>query len=372
MKKILFTTLFTLLVVNMNAQTENKKGMNTLAEEYLKKSVGTLIIDNPDEVTVKKIEKGYSIKAKGFYNGHAYDIKFTHQTEPLQFITIESNGINGNEESEIVFKDAERIEFSKIPGRNETVIKKEGNDSYSYRILLQGMAEKTKTVYTERDTSWDFEVPFVNIQKKSNSEKKIKKRVRFIVDPTFGFGLLGATAQGEGVDLSFSNGSYEFIIDGIAGIEYRTSRNSNIGLIFGVDWRNYRMVGDRMFTKESDKIIIKEYPTGANIDFSRIQIFSLTLSLEYEYKFSKYLGFSIGSIVNFNTGGNTKTRWSVEGEAFKERLYNIHQQPVTIDFKAEIFSKFIGLYFKYSPCDVLVQQHGPGFRSMSAGLLIGF
>jgi hypothetical protein len=151
-----------------------------------------------------------------------------------------------------------------------------------------------------------------------------------------------------------------------------TTRNSHIGLTFGLDWRNYKMIGNSRWMKDGDKTFITGYPDGADIDYSRLRTLSLTLSFMYGYNFNRYVNMKIGPVVSFNTRGRIKTRFALEGELVKEKLKDINITPVTVDFKAELNFRFVGLYFKYSPCNVLNSDFGPGFKPMSAGLLFGF
>ena len=267
---------------------------------------------------------------------------------------------------ETIFVSPQKVTVSK--GSTTTIRITGMNDGaeYSYSISPSECDGDTRSVYKETDANWDFTIPFVN------SKKTEQARGRFIIDPTFGFGLLSATEQGAGVDLPFGNASFEYALDNIVGLEYRTTRNSHIGLTFGLNWRNFRMIGSNRFMKDGDNILITGYPDGADIDYSRIRTFDLTLSFMYGYKFNKYISMRIGPVVNFNTGGNIKTRYSLNGESFKEKQKEINIAPVTVDLKAELNFRFVGLYFKYSPCNVLNTDFGPEFKSMSAGLLFSF
>jgi hypothetical protein len=237
---------------------------------------------------------------------------------------------------------------------------------YTYNITRD---EETKSVYKETDTSWDFTIPFVNIKE---TEQTMHKRGRFVVDPTFGFGLIGVTQESADVALPFGNGSFEYILDRIVGFEYRATRKSHVGVTFGLDWRNYKMIGNSRWMKDGDKTFITGYPDGADIDYSRLRTLSLTLSFMYGYKFNRHINMQLGPVVSFNTRGNIKTCYSLNGESFKEKEKNINIVPVTVDFRAELNFRFVGLYFKYSPCNVLNSDFGPGFKPMSAGLLFGF
>lgn len=237
---------------------------------------------------------------------------------------------------------------------------------YTYDIT-QG--ENSKALYKETDTDWDFNIPFVNIKETTQT---VHRGGRLVIDPTFGFGLIGVTQEGTDVALPFGNGSFEYILDRIVGFEYRATRKSHVGVTFGLDWRNYKMIGYSRWVKEGDKTLITGYPDGADIDYSRLRTLSLTLSFMYGYKFNRHINMQLGPVVSFNTRGNIKTCYSLNGESFKEKEKNINIVPVTVDFRAELNFSFVGLYFKYSPCNVLDNAFGPAFKPMSAGLHFGF
>ena len=237
---------------------------------------------------------------------------------------------------------------------------------YTYDIT-QG--ENSKALYKETDTDWDFNIPFVNIKETTQT---VHRGGRLVIDPTFGFGLIGVTQEGTDVALPFGNGSFEYILDRIVGFEYRATRKSHVGVTFGLDWRNYKMIGNSRWVKEGDKTLITGYPDGADIDYSRLRTLSLTLSFMYGYKFNRHINMQLGPVVSFNTRGNIKTCYSLNGESFKEKEKNINIVPVTVDFRAELNFSFVGLYFKYSPCNVLDNDFGPAFKPMSAGLHFGF
>ena len=285
---------------------------------------------------------------------------------------------NVNEKKGCIIEDGDTKTF--VSPQKVTVKKENGtttinitgdNDGaeYTYYITSTEDDSNTKTVYKETDSSWDFTIPFVTRKKSSLSTQQ---RGRLIIDPTFGFGVIGATGQGEGVDLSFGNGSFEYILDRIVGLEYMTTRNSHIGLTFGLDWRNYKMIGNNRWIKDGDRTLIANYPDGTDVDYSRLRTLSLTLSFMYGYNFNRYINMKVGPVVSFNTRGKIKTLYSLNGESFKEKQKNINIAPVTVDFRAELNFRFVGLYFKYSPCNVINSNFGPAFKPMSAGLQFSF
>ena len=244
---------------------------------------------------------------------------------------------------------------------------KEDNDAYKYSIEK----EYTSSTSTHKESDdWNFKIPFSGDDQKSKN-KPFKPYIDITIEPQFGIGLVSATGEGDGVDLPFSNGSFEFILDELLDVEYHLTRKSYINFGFGVNWRNYRMTGDKRFVKEINNIVLKDYPDGAEINFSRIKIFSLTFSMILKHNINKNFGVGIGPVLNINTGGNIKTRWRVDGTPGKDRYYDIHQNFVTVDFKGIVYIKPFSLYFKYSPTNVISKNRGPEFRSMSAGILLG-
>ena len=185
----------------------------------------------------------------------------------------------------------------------------------------------------------------------------------------YGMGLVTATNQAEGMDVKMANCGWEFTLNNLFGARYAPSKNTQLQMGFGVNWRNYRMKNENRFFKQDDnQLIIAPYPDGANIEFSRIKIFSMTLEMLLAQYFTKNIKVTAGPVVNFNSHGSIKTRYKLNGEGHKETSNNINQNAVTIDFKAEVGIDPVSLYFKYSPQNMLDTNYGPKFHSMSAGV----
>ena len=244
------------------------------------------------------------------------------------------------------------------------------NDGTEYTYNITG-GENAVAVYKykQTDTSWDFSIPFANKKETTPAERQ---RGRLVINPTFGWGLIGVTEEDANVELSFGNGSFEYILDRIVGFEYNPTRKSNVGVTFGLDWRNYKMIGNGRWMKEGNNVLVTGYPKGADIGNSRLRTLSLTLSFMYGYKFNKKVNMKIGPTVSFNTRGNIRTCYTLNSEPIKEKQKDVNITPVTVDFRAELKFSFVGLYFKYSPCNVLNTGFGPAFKPMSTGLQFSF
>ena len=136
-------------------------------------------------------------------------------------------------------------------------------------------------------------------------------------------------------------------------------------------WRNYRMTGKQRFIKDpGNDMSIGAYPEGADIQFSRIKVFSWSVPVMFTHKTKNNFSFSFGPIINFNTHASMKTRYKLNGEKFKLTDDNIHQTPVTVDIQASFGFNTLGFYVKYSPCKVLDTTYGPEFSALSVGIVL--
>ena len=137
-------------------------------------------------------------------------------------ISLTSTAQNENEKKSSVIENGNETIFiypAKVTvnkGATTTVKITGENDGAEYTYSITQNEDNTKSIYKETDTSWDFTIPFV---KKESLSLATQKRGRFIIDPTFGFGLIGATEKNNNVDLSFGNASFEYILDRIVGFE---------------------------------------------------------------------------------------------------------------------------------------------------------
>ena len=113
------------------------------------------------------------------------------------------------------------------------------------------------------------------------------------------------------------------------------------------------------------------YDNNSYDRLSRLKIFYLDIPIMVK----KTMGdFSVcaGGVVNFNVYGSVLTRYRIDNALYKTCSQGINQQKVTIDFMAVVQLYDIGIYLKYSPCNVLKKGNLPEFRSMSIGFGIGF
>ena len=263
----------------------------------------------------------------------------------------------------IVVNNAKKVTIEKK--RKSMFVKVEGSDDnpdyfYSQRMEVDSTAA---VIIEEKNADWDFNIPFIN--KKS----KTKKYRRNLCVGGFGFGVVNAMDAPEGMDVDMGS-SYELSLDHLLRFNYNILPTTSVSMGFGMTWRNYRMTGSTRFIKEGDKLFLGAYPEGADIKFSRLKVFSLTVPFMINQSLGRKVVFSVGPVVNFNTHASLKTRYTLNGEKVKETDNNIHQNRMTIDLMAKLRFNSLGVYTKYSPSDMLNTEFGPKFRSFSAGITL--
>ena len=169
-----------------------------------------------------------------------------------------------------------------------------------------------------------------------------------------GIGFTAPTKADSRLDFSTFK-SWEFfanIIQWDHAMDRRWRDKFSLGL--GIDWRNYRITDDMLFTKNMEgNVTVDRYPLEFEPKFSRIKVFSLTATLRYEHDFGYGFAIGFGPVVNFNTYASIKTRYKFLGEKQKRIEKNIRQRPITIDWMLNMRIADFPFYVKYSNDDVL-------------------
>lgn len=239
---------------------------------------------------------------------------------------------------------------------------KEGDKSFRFNYS-KSLGEDAMETMVQRADSWDFSLPIIKGKKKKGS-------THYVGVGGIGFGFVSALGAPRDVDVDMA-ASYE-IFATLLSLNRRFVGKHEFSVGIGLDWKNYRMTGNRRFLKEGGHIRVDNYPEGADVDFSRLKIFSLTFPFQYTYSFAKNWNVSAAAILNLNTYGSLKTRYTVEGKDAKDFQKKIHQKPTSVDFMGSISWHGFGLYVKYAPFNVLQTDLGPSFSGISTGFVVGF
>ncbi len=257
--------------------------------------------------------------------------------------------------------------------------------SFFLCLLFALSAQANDTVTDVSVTPDTTPTELTDANKHKHHHHKHKKHPREEGDfGDFHVGFVTALGAPAGMDVDFWS-SAEIGFAPVAYRWYTRSGNQNVSVSFGFNWRNYRMTGHNRFVKDGmGYLTIEPYPEAVahTAEFSRIKVFSLYLPVRYTVDLSKDWAFSLGAILNFNTYASVETHYK-ETTHFpnldtkvtnrvQESIKKIHQRPVTVDFLAQLNWRGVGLYVKYSPCQVINPDWGPDFSSLSTGVSLGF
>ena len=190
-----------------------------------------------------------------------------------------------------------------------------------------------------------------------------------------GIGFVSAVGQKAPMDVTMGR-SLEINWTEAIGLRYNFNRRNSLELAMGFLWRNYRMTHQYRFQQDAAEVLgVVPYPAGAVPKFSRLHIFQMTFPLMYDLNLKHGWHFVVGPELAVNGGCNShtrtiKTRYSIDGEKYKEKTTDLRINPVSVNLIASIRFHFIGLYVRYSPCDVIDHNYGPKFQSLSAGFTL--
>lgn len=271
-----------------------------------------------------------------------------------------------DKDTTIVINKPERVTINQNNTQLSVEVVGNGSNPNSFYKTEMISDEDAFFLTNESVDDWNFKIPFVKY-KKDNCISYNKKSINL---SSFGFGLVNAVDCAQGLNIDMGS-SFEFMFDNIISWEYSPWKNgSMLSIGFGLNWKNWRMTSRNRFIKDNANIIIGDYPENADIQFSRIKVFSLTVPLTYTQHIYDKIYLSVGPVININTHASIKTRYKDNGVKVKETDSNIHQSPITVDLMANLRFKSIGLYFKYSPNNVLDTDYAPKFKSISTGLTL--
>ena len=304
-------------------------------------------------------------------------------TATTAFATEQSDTLNVKNPSEVTVINTDSCCVINIQGRH-------GDPGFSYRQVIP-LTKDTPTLINESTTEWNFKMPFfstsmkeseqgVTTTTKSTTTSHVRKHRWENASPQLNVGL-GLFGMGYVASLNTPQSmhtemfdSYELLGPRLMFMYQPRMSRFSYGFGVGTNWKNFRMTDEVRFSREPNgNTVLTNYPEGAHIGFSRAKVFSWTVPFEVKYYMTDKISLSASSIVNFNTYASLKTRYTTpEGQGVKELDTHLHQNPVTVDFMGHLKYGALGLYVKYSPCNVFESGKGPKFQSWSTGITFGF
>ncbi|MBR2235959.1 MAG: hypothetical protein IJ892_13005 [Prevotella sp.] len=246
---------------------------------------------------------------------------------------------------------------------------KQGDDDFVYHNTIRLVDANYESHTSISRDHWEL-IPSVKLGRRTDDDGNDHTPYYNVLTAHLGVGFTAPTHADDRLDFSTFK-SWEFFAT-VAQWDHYVDRNHSNCISFGlgIDWKNYRITDDQLFTKAPDgNVTVERFPLEYEPKFSRIKVFSLTATLRYQHDFGNGFAIGLGPVVNFNTYASIKTRYKFLGDKVKHIEKNIRQRPITIDWMLNMSVADFPFYVKYSNDDVL-KDGGIKFRSLSFGLYL--
>jgi len=258
-----------------------------------------------------------------------------------------------------------------IVRNNENVsVRVYGNaENRDYRYSMDFAVNTTEPVITkEKNVSKEFDLKIPLFGAEYNKEYNF---VECSISPGILWGFNGVTGAPNDVEISALS-SLDIWLPGLLTFRYVPTKNFSIDLCYGLEWRNYRMIDSKRFDLNDNKVVsVVDYPADSKPDFSRIKVFSQTLSLTGHYRFCKEGYLRVGPVFSFNEGLSVKTKYKdASGKKIKEKQDNPKANLFSLEWLADVQFRDFGFWVKYTPKNVLRADYGPQFSTTTVGVSI--
>lgn len=202
----------------------------------------------------------------------------------------------------------------------------------------------------------DFDIPFYH---------KIKKTGTRTVVGAMGVGAIFSNSTAP-LDFSPQN-SLEFYYYALDSHTY-TRGHSTFSFGPGITFRNLGLTGgDAMSMTENGKISVAPFQGGA-LKVSKLRVFSINVPMLYSCDFGGGFGFTLGPVINLNTGSSIVNKYSLDGDKMKDKNKHVHCNIITVDAMFQLNLKYFSIYAKYSPMNLMDKKYWPEFSTWSIGI----
>lgn len=219
------------------------------------------------------------------------------------------------------------------------------------------------------DTGWNLKLPFL---KPRNASRR-----HYPSSSYYGFRqfYVGSVVPVGACDAFRS--SWEIGIAELGGATLRTSlRGPELSIGFGLGYRQIAVgKGSMIYSDATGHIALRSVPDGSDKVKSRIRTFNVMFPLTIRQSLScrHKFGLLLSAVANLNTYTKAFSNYKVDGVKCSETFKGLHQKMLTLELTAGLgWLDEIGVYVKYAPCHMFAQGYGPGFRTLSAGVVLGF
>ncbi len=200
----------------------------------------------------------------------------------------------------------------------------------------------------------DFDIPFYH---------KIKNYGSSALVGAVGVGTIFSNSKAP-LDFNPQN-SLEFYF---YTLDSKTHGHSTFSFGPGITFRNLGLTGgNAMSLAEDGRISVAPFQGGA-LKVSKLRVFSINAPLLYSYDFGGGFGFTLGPVVNLNTGSSIVNKYEQGGDKQKDKYKRVHCNLITVDAMFQLNLKYFSIYAKYSPMNLMDKKYWPEFTTWSIGI----
>lgn len=232
-------------------------------------------------------------------------------------------------------------------GTRVKVVGQKDNEDFSYTYTVQHASNDT--VHTTSD--WELNFPF---KKSSNKEYHWS-----IVSSGLYFG--------GGVSTSYDliNNSFNWGILNIASLNYNTLHGQQFSIGVGYDHKRFSLKRPNCFVMdEATNIVgIESYPEGTVDRSSVLSVRAIQFPLQFQQFIGKKFHITLGGTMNWNFYAKCNTHYKVNKTHYDVSYRGIKQNKLTFDVYGALSYNRIGIYCRYSPCNVFKKGFGPEIKN---------
>ena len=232
-------------------------------------------------------------------------------------------------------------------GTRVKVVGQKDNEDFSYTYTVQHASNDT--VHTTSD--WELNFPF---KKSSNKEYHWS-----IVSSGLYFG--------GGVSTSYDliNNSFNWGILNIASLNYNTLHGQQFSIGVRYDHQRFSLKRPNCFVMyEATNILgIESYPEGTVDRSSVLSVRAIQFPLQFQQFLGKDFHITLGGIMNWNIYAKCNTHYKVNKTHYDVSYRGIKQNKLTFDVYGALSYNRIGIYCRYSPCNVFKKGFGPEIKN---------
>lgn len=255
----------------------------------------------------------------------------------------------------------------------------------SFRTEKNDSIEFARELSRHHPGGWNFDLIGMDIHAGKKEESRIQTggcsfqipSIVFFSGWGFGFNdALGTAGEGQKVDVNMGR-SFHFCIEDVLAFRFSPWQHGAFSVGMGIDLKNYRMTNDQRFVMNYPYKVtsIEGYPAGVVPGSSKIRTFSATYNLKYIQNLGRGFRLAFGpelSVVR-KPGKNhdIRTTYSDDQGEHEERFKGIRTNKVGINLVGMVnYKNCIGFYAKYGLSNVMENNYGPQFKSLSVGVMV--